>query len=103
MGVFVIRPAFAGTVTGATISGVLASGTNGVFIYVNIPPSGYPSCATSTASAYRFVVNLAQPGGASIVATALSAHATGTEVDIVGTGACDVWSDTETINYILEH
>jgi hypothetical protein len=97
-----VTPSRAGEVSGATITAVQASGI-GVFVYVNIAPTGVPSCGTQTTTTYRFVVDPSTPYGMTVVATALSAHATASSVDIVGLGTCGVWSDTETINYIIEH
>lgn len=97
-----LAPAFAGSVANATITEVTAS-INGFFIYVTVAPTGVASCGTQTASSYRFAVSVATATGPSIIATALSAQATGAAVDIGGTGACDVWPDTETINFITKH
>lgn len=97
-----LSPAFAGGVTNATITEVTAS-INGFFIYVTVAPTGVASCGTQTVSSYRFAVSTATATGTSIIATALSAQATGAVVDIGGTGACDVWPDTETINFITKH
>lgn len=97
-----LAPAFAGSVTNATITEVTAS-VNGFFIYVNVAPTGVANCGTQTVSSYRFAVSTATATGTSIIATSLSAQATGAVVDIGGTGACDVWPDTETINLITKH
>lgn len=98
-------PAQAGSVANATIVQLVPESPNGFFIYVNVaPPSGTtPSCATETLSAYRYVVDLTTDAGKATVATALMVFAMKSSIDIVGTGNCSVWSDTETVRYIQVH
>jgi hypothetical protein len=101
-----LTPAFATTgysATNATITQVLAS-AGAFYIYVSVAPTGGTnSCATQTVTAYRFVINPTAPGTGTVIATALAAHSAGGTIDIYGTGACDVWPDTETINFIIAH
>ncbi len=80
---------------------VLAAQLNGATPVAFITPSktitGTPSCNIYN----RFAVNLSAPGAREIYATALMAKSTGSQgVTIAGTGACDVWSDSETA-YLL--
>jgi hypothetical protein len=89
--------------TSATITQVLAA-AGAFYVYVSVAPTGGTnSCASQTAAAYRFVINPTASGSATIIATALAAHAAGQTIDIYGTGACDVWPDTDTINFIIAH
>jgi hypothetical protein len=100
-----LTPAFAAgySAMNATITEVLASPA-AFYIYVSVAPTGgTESCATQTVSSYRFVISPATSGANVVIATALAAHASGQAIDIYGTGACDVWPDTETINFIIAH
>ena len=101
-----LTPAFAATgyaATNATITEVLASPA-GFYVYVSVAPTGgSDTCATQTVASYRFVINPTASGASVVIATALAAHAAGQTIDIYGTGACDVWPDTDTINFIIAH
>jgi hypothetical protein len=68
----------------------------GYFVYVSISPGG-PSCATFGQSSHRFVANPNTPSGMAIISTLLTAFALGRNVQITGTGICDIWGDTESI------
>lgn len=67
------------------------------FVYVNIAPTGGPSCATYGQTSQHFVVNPNAAIGTSLIATILTACSTGHNVQINGSGLCDIWSDTESI------
>jgi hypothetical protein len=66
------------------------------FVYVNLPPGG-PTCATYGQSSQRFATNPNTAAGMTIISTLLAALALGRNVEINGSGACDIWADTESI------
>jgi len=70
---------------------------NGVVVaYTSGARSGAPACATATD---RFAIDIATAGGKSQLAGLLMAYASGRPVVIHGTVNCNVWGDTETIDY----
>jgi hypothetical protein len=86
----------AGYYSGAVVT-VQAYGSNTNALFVNISGTvgqSPPSCATQN---YRFVVSPATDAGKAQIAVILSALARGATVWIQGTGACDIWPDTESI------
>ena len=104
----VIPSAYAGGVADqATIINVqpynapTSLGTKGAFfVMLNKNPTNGASCATYGNVNARFVTDPNSAVGQAIISTLLSAQATGRWVQIGGTGACDIWSDTETILYV---
>lgn len=58
--------------------------------------TGTPPCNVSQ----QFAINLSQPGGKAMVNQLLHAQSMGYSIWGIGTGACDVIADRETINYI---
>ena len=93
-----VTPAMAGGGTGV-ISNVTVNsgGGNNVAFMTLTPVSGQPACATTG----RFAISLTANGGQAALALILTAHSQGKKVIVVGTGACDVWGDSETLNYII--
>ena len=98
------RSVAAGLVNNATVLNVqpTAQGNSlgqvgAFFVYVNIAPAGGPSCATYGQTSQRFVVNPNTAIGTSLIATILTAWSTGHNVQINGSGLCDIWGDTESI------
>jgi hypothetical protein len=78
---------------------VLTGGPSGqgvAFISFASSNASAPSCATETA---RYAVDLGYAFGQGVYSLALSAQASGQVLYIVGTGACSVWNDTETVQY----
>lgn len=60
-------------------------------------PSAWPSCAT----AQRYAINLATPGGQALYSALLTAQKARSLVALFGTGVCDAWADSESTDYIL--
>jgi len=77
-----------------TIVYILAANNGAVFVQTTSGQIGGPPCAVAVG---RFVVNGSTPAGKAMVAAIYTAYATNSRVNIVGTGTCDVWGDTETI------
>jgi hypothetical protein len=103
--------AIAGTVSGARITKLGGAEAQAFFVYVDIAPTNVPACATETSSVRRFAVDPGTPGGKAEIAAIIAAFAAGRTIDIGGRGqfpaafpgaqACNVWSTTETINYMF--
>ena len=99
------RSANAGSATNQIITSTLIEetqnwkGQDGVFFVIfptaNLQP---PSCASGQNT--RFAVNPATDGGKALMAALLTAYAQKRPVSVQGSGACDIWPDTETILYI---
>jgi hypothetical protein len=53
-----------------------------------------PACATS-----GWAIDGTTPAGQMMVASLLTAIAQGRRISIIGTGACDLWGDSETVYY----
>jgi hypothetical protein len=82
---------------------VVPESPNAFFVYVTGTPSGTPACGTETTSIQRYVVDVTTDSGRSVVATALTAYALQSSVDVIGLGSCAVWGGTETIWYLQAH
>jgi hypothetical protein len=96
---FSIR-AFAEGYSGPTVPSMSASSNGIEFIYlpVSLRGSGTPACATYQGGSYfRFAVSITTDAGKAIYAALTAAAIAGLQVEILGTGACDIQSDTETI------
>jgi hypothetical protein len=98
------RSVAAGSVNNATIvnvqptaQGNLLGQVGAFFVYVNIAPTGGPNCATYGQTVQRFAVNPNTAIGTSLIATILTAWSIGHNVQINGSGLCDIWADTESI------
>lgn len=86
----------AGSASG-NITQLLPHTGNLMFIYIDGPIVGAPSCASITSSQKRYVVSAADK---IIVATLMLAFNSGKQINVAGSGDCSVWGDTETIRYI---
>lgn len=72
--------------------------TQGKLFFVAGTQNSKPSCSTGA-----WAVDLTGPnstGGKAILAAIIAARASGRTVVVVGTGACDVWPDRETVSYV---
>jgi len=105
LGLAIQQFANAGTVSQATITNVIAQEANAVMVFTNVPVTHPAACGAANP---RFAIDPSTPGGKAILATVFFAQAMGRKVDIVGRGEfpqnftnfCNVWPDTESINYI---
>lgn len=88
----------AGTVNGATVTGVMGE-QGAFFVFVNLPISGQPACATIQ----RFATDPNSSSGKAIIATILSAWSAGRHLNISGNNSCNVWGDTESIDYLYAY
>jgi hypothetical protein len=103
----------AGGIPSGHVTGVYCgyySGANMCSVYFdkkisNPPASGSETGCNSNVSVgaeqtHRFQFRL-DDVGKGILSIALSAQATGAEVQADGTGACSIWGDTETLNMLF--
>lgn len=60
--------------------------------------SNMPACATA---GNRWAFSDSNAGGQGTLSALLTAYAAGKLVTIYGTGVCDVWGDTESVDYIV--
>ncbi|WP_152569459.1 MULTISPECIES: hypothetical protein [Sphingomonas] len=90
-------PALAGTAGyGPPINVLVAEW--GMMLF-NLPNnrSGAPACATQ---ATRFAIPSNTDAGKSMISSVLTAQARGKQVYVNGAGNCNVWSDSETVDYV---
>jgi hypothetical protein len=91
--------AHAGNSLAGTAHAVHYMGNGAVLFSHSGTRSGVPACATIST---RFAINGATAAGKVQVAGLLSAVARGKTLNIIGNGDCSVWSDSETVHYIVE-
>jgi hypothetical protein len=91
---------WAGNVNGATITSVIISQQFGdlLLIQTNQQVGSAPSCSNSTGA--QFVVSISTAIGQHLMAVLLTARAAQGTVYIAGTGACDLFSNIETLQSV---
>jgi hypothetical protein len=57
-----------------------------------------PTCATAN----RWAISAATPAGQAVLSAIMTAFGAGKSVVVFGTGNCNTWADTETIQWISE-
>ncbi len=82
-----------------TISNILATASGVVMFNHAGARSAAPSCQSSGVPT-RWAINGATPAGQAMIATLLSAYSLGKSVQVVGTGACGDWVDTESVSLL---
>ncbi len=89
----------AGASPASIVTNVLVMYNTGgqVIFYTSAAHTGAPVCATQNT---RWVFSGATPAGQATLSLVMTAYTTGKPLTIYGTGACDIWGDTETVNYI---
>ena len=58
--------------------------------------AGAPACATQQG----FAIDTTTAAGKTQLAAVLTAYALGKQITVIGTGACNIWGDRETVNYL---
>lgn len=58
--------------------------------------TAWPSCAVTQ----RYAINLADPGGPSLYSAVLTAQKAHSQISISGKGTCDIWADSESVEYV---
>lgn len=81
---------------GGTILNIFVQQEGAALFQVSNISGSWPSCATSS----RFVINTTTPAGQALFSTLLSALKAHTPVNIHGKGVCDIWGDSESVEYI---
>lgn len=89
--------AHAGTASVGTISAVHFMTSGVVLFSPSGSRSGLPACAATQPS--RFALNAIGAAGQTQLASVLAAYAAGKCVYVHGTGVCDVYGDSETLNF----
>jgi hypothetical protein len=92
--------AFAGTVTGATITGIGVDTQLGsmAFISISLSKTGNPACNTNS---WSFVLPLTTALQNQMFAQLLAARVAQTPISLTGNGLCDTFSNVETLVYII--
>ena len=57
-----------------------------------------PACGVNNPT--RFAINASTPAGQAAVSLLITAKQNGKQIAVWGSGACDIWGDTETISWI---
>jgi hypothetical protein len=71
-----------------------------VFFNLDTSRTTAPTCATPTPN--RWVFNASTADGQAMLASLLTLKALGKQVNVIGTGTCPDWFDTETVQQLLE-
>ena len=92
----------AGTISGAQITGLyINTAYNMVFISTNLPKTGSPACSYyNSPGTNEFVLPLGTTLQNETYALLLSARATGGTVTLTGSGLCDTYVDSETLQLV---
>jgi len=61
--------------------------------------TGIPACGQGNAA--RWAIDASTTAGQAAVSVLLTAWSQHKRVNVVGSGACNIWSDTETVAYFL--
>lgn len=88
---------YAGSASSGTLSTVHFMSNGVVIASTSGTRSDVPPCAVNQSS--RFSIDGTSAGGKVQVSGLLAAYASGKQVNIIGTGNCSVYGDTETISY----
>ncbi|PXA84658.1 hypothetical protein DMC18_23630 [Caulobacter sp. D5] len=106
-----LRVALAGLLAATALVAPTAqasSSASGLVIYLHVMDNGTvlfhhlgsrtatPTCATNTA---RWAFDGSTPAGQAKLALLTTAYATKQPIVVYGKGACNVWGDTETVEY----
>ena len=72
-----------------------------VFVRVNNPTFTGFACGTPSLTNWHFAFSTQNPGGKDMLATVLSAKASGTQLVFVGSGTCTQDANLEDVSYII--
>ncbi|WAC74965.1 hypothetical protein OU995_09835 [Roseateles sp. SL47] len=95
-GVVLSTSSYAGTAGQVKIRNINFMSQGVVIFYVEGARNGAPACATEGS---RFALDVTTPGGKAQLAGILTAYAMGKPVNVYGTSACNLWGDTETVDF----
>jgi hypothetical protein len=88
----------AGTAINSTVGWLHFMSDGLVLVYIFTGRADTPACATQPT---RFAFNATTPGGKVQLAGLLTAYAAGKRVNIIGTGNCTLFADSETLSYFM--
>lgn len=92
--------AYASTAQPGYISQIFAM-ANGVVMFSSSGARSTPPGCQSAGVSQRWAIDATTPAGQAKVAALLTAYSLRKQIQIVGTGACPNWSDTETLDYFF--
>lgn len=97
IGLGMANPASAGTASAGNITSVLPHTAGGLFFNQTGTRTGRPSCSVAD----RWVINTTNAAGQAVASALLTAWSLHKQIAVTGSGACDVWADTETVVYFV--
>lgn len=89
-------PSFAGSVYSTIVQRIYIMNNGTVLIYANKPTDTPPPCATQG----RWAFNGTTPAGQAKLSYLMNAKASRSLIHLHGLHNCDVWSDSETLDYM---
>ena len=89
-----------GTAYGVTVTGLTPVESGAFIAYISTTIAGGPACATITT---RIAADPNTAGGRAVIAVLMMAYPTGKTFDFTGNGSCNVWGDTETVQWLNTH
>jgi hypothetical protein len=99
--IFVSNAAQAGgAALDVTVTGLTPIESGAFIAYISATITGGPSCATQTT---RIAADPNTAGGRAVIAVLMMSYATGKTFDFTGNGTCNVWGDTETVQWLNTH
>jgi hypothetical protein len=90
-----------GQVSGGVITSIYINPNYGALAFISISgtKSSNPSCSTNTS--FQYVLSLSGAESNQLFSMLLAARVSQTPVTLMGTGACDLYSDVETLLYVV--
>lgn len=70
--------------------------SSGFLLFGTTVQTSHPACATD-----GWAFDVSTPGGKMMASLLVAAQAAGRQVNIAGTGACDVYGGRETVSYVV--
>jgi hypothetical protein len=98
LGLAIAQNAFASGVTSAKVTSFFTTQDDVFFIYFDQNIANGASCGSGTPN--RLAIKISSPGGKTMIAAVLAAATTGKSVSASGTGNCNDWGDTESVQYL---
>jgi hypothetical protein len=82
---------------GGIVSNIIMQPGGQMFFDVATAHLSRPGCATSD----RWAIDTSKPGGQAAAAGIITAFANKRPIGVQGTGACEIWADTESVAYFI--
>ncbi|MEA1676141.1 hypothetical protein [Nitrospirillum sp. BR 11163] len=76
----------------------LAGGSGIAFVYISSDTTSTPACSRY---ADRLAIDPSSDVGKAMLSVVLTAYSLNKKVNIAGTGSCNLWSDSETLQWIV--